>query len=94
MVAYVGGSGEAYLGAEQSVVSYGAAVAYVDQVVQFRASSYAGLAYAGAVDAGVGLEFGVALNHDVARLDDFVPVGFVVLGEAETVAAYYYSVLQ
>ena len=100
VVAYFGGAGQAYLGAEQSVVSYGAAVAYVDQVVQFRASSYAGLAYAGAGDAGVGLEFGVAPDYYVAGLDDFVPAAGIffivvaVLGEAETVGAYYCSVLE
>src|SRR5271166_3389421 len=94
VVAYVGRSGEADLGAEQRVVSYGAAVAYVDQVVEFRAASDAGLAYAGAVDAGVGLQFGVALNRHVAGLDDLVPAASVVLGEAETVGAYDYSILQ
>jgi hypothetical protein len=75
-------------------------VAYVDEVVDFRASSYAGLAYAGSVDAGVGLEFGVAFDYNVAGLDDFVPAAGIffivvaVLGEAETVAAYYGSVLE
>jgi hypothetical protein len=100
VVAYFGGAGEAYLGAEQGVVAYGATVAYVDEVVDFRASSYAGLAYAGSVDAGVGLEFGVAFDYNVAGLDDFVPAAGIffivvaVLGEAETVAAYYGSVLE
>jgi hypothetical protein len=56
--------------------------------------SYAGLAYAGAVDAGVGLDLGVAFDYYVAGLYDFVPVGFVVFGESETVAAYYYSILE
>src|SRR5258708_19209368 len=45
VVADVGGAGQAYLGAEQRVVSYGAAVAYMDEVVDFSASSYPGLAY-------------------------------------------------
>jgi hypothetical protein len=46
------------------------------------------------------LEFGIALYDNVAGLDDFVPtvaVGFVVvfiIGEAETVAAYYGAILQ
>jgi hypothetical protein len=56
--------------------------------------SDAGLAYAGAVDAGVGLDLGVALDYYVAGLDDLVPVAFVVFGEAETVGAYDHSVLQ
>ena len=33
VVAYVGRAGQSHLGAEQRVVSYGAAVAYVDQVI-------------------------------------------------------------
>ena len=74
VVAYVGGAREAYLGAEQRVVSDGAAVADVDEVVQLCALSDASLAYAGSVDAGVGLELGIALDYDVAGLDDFVPV--------------------
>src|SRR5450759_2599654 len=72
VVADVGRAGEAYLRAEQRVVSYGATVADVDQVVEFRTAPDAGLADAGAVDAGVGLEFRVALNHYVAGLDDLV----------------------
>jgi hypothetical protein len=100
VVAYFGGSGEAYLSAKQRVVPYGAAVAYMDHVVQLCASSYAGLAYAGAVDAGVGLEFGIALDYYHAGLDNFVPAAgifvifVVMLGEAEAVAAYDHSVLQ
>src|ERR1700682_5646179 len=94
VVAYVGGAGQAYLGADERVVSYGAAVAYVDEVVDFCALSYAGLAYAGSVDAGVGLDLGVALDYYVAGLDDFVPAGLVVFGEAEAVAAYYGSILE
>jgi hypothetical protein len=79
-------------------VSYGAAVAYVDQVVDFCASSDAGFAYAGSVDAGVRLDLGFALDYYVAGLDDFVPVaGFVaifILGEAEAIGAYYGSILE
>jgi hypothetical protein len=100
VVANVGSAGQAYLGADERVVSDAAAVAYVDQVVELCAASDAGFAYAGAVDAGVGLEFGIALYHDVAGLDDFVPVSgvcfivFIMLGEAETVAAYDGAILQ
>jgi len=94
VVAYVGRAGQAYLGAEQRVVSYGAAVAYVDQVVDFCAASYAGFACAGAVDAGVGLDLGVALDYYIAGLDDFVPVGGFVFRESEAVAAYYGSILE
>jgi len=95
VVAYVGGAGEAYLGAEQRVVSYGATVAHVDEVVQLRALSNAGFAYAGSVDAGVGLDLDIALDYDVAGLHDFVPVSVIfIFGEAETVAAYDGAILQ
>jgi hypothetical protein len=107
VVAYVGRAGQTHLRAEQRVVSYGAAVAYVHQVVYFCSAANAGLAYAGSVDAGVGLQFGIALYYHVSGLDDLVPAAgcvlildivlqfaFFNLGEAETVAAYYYSVLQ
>src|SRR5216684_8957490 len=94
VVAYIGGAGQAYLGAEQRVVSYGAAVANVDQVVDFCAASDAGFAYAGSVDAGVGLDLDVAFYGNVAGLDDFVPAGVVSFGEAEAVGAYYGAILK
>jgi hypothetical protein len=64
------------------------------EVVDFCAASDAGLAYAGSVDAGVGLDLCVALDYYVAGLDDFVPAGGFVFRESEAVAAYYGSVLQ
>ena len=94
VVAYVGSASQAYLGAEKRVVSDGAAVAYVDEVVNFCAASYAGFAYAGSVDAGVGLDLDVAFDCDLARLDDFVPAGGFVFREAEAVAAYDGSILE
>src|SRR5260221_5051089 len=94
VVAYVGRAGEAYLGADERVVPDGAAVAYVRQVVDFCAASYAGFAYAGPVDAGIGLDLGVAFDYYVSGLDDFVPAGGVSFCEAEAVAAYYGTVLQ
>jgi len=94
VVAYVGGASQSDLGAEKRVVSYGTAVAYVNEVIDFCALPDASLAYAGSVDAGVGLDLRVALDYNVAGLDDFVPVGGFVFRESEAVAAYYGSVLQ
>lgn len=94
VIAYVGGAGEANLRDEQSVVADGAAMADLDEVVDFRAAADASFSDAGAVDAGVGLQFDVALNDYVAGLDDFVPVAGVVLGEAKTVGTDYGSILQ
>ena len=97
VVAYVGGAGEANLGAEQGVVSDDAAVADVDHVVDLRAAPDAGLSDAGTIDAGVGLDLDVALERYVAGLNDFVPVrlmGVLVLGEAEAVGANDGAILQ
>ena len=60
----------------------------------------AGLADAGAVDAGVGLDLDIALQRDVAGLDDLMPAAGGVLiflsnfGESEAVGAHYRAVLQ
>ena len=75
-------------------MSDGAAVAYVGEVVDFCAAADAGLAYAGAVDAGVGLDLCFALYYYVSGLDYFVPASVVVFGEAEAVGAYYGSILE
>ncbi len=78
-------------------------MAYVDQVVDLGAASDAGFAYAGAVDAGICLDLGIALYHYVAGLHDFVPAAGLVfisniasfdLREAEAVGAYYGSILE
>src|SRR5260370_10577544 len=69
-------------------------MADLDQVVDFRAASDAAFAYAGAVDAGVGLDLDVGFDHYVAGLDYFVPAGVVSFGEAEAVGAYYGAVLK
>ena len=52
VVANVGGAGQADLGAEQRVVSDGAAVADVHHVINLRSAADPGLSDAGAVDAG------------------------------------------
>ena len=94
VVAYFGCAGQAYLGAEQCVMAYGAAVTYVDEVVDFCALSYAGFAYAGPVYAGIRLNLGFGLYDYVSRLDYFVPVGVIVFRKAEAIGAYYGSILQ
>ncbi len=70
-----GGTGEAYLGAEEGVLAYGAAVAYLDEVVDFCARGNAGLAYRSPVDGGVGLDFDVVAEDGGAGLEDLVPGG-------------------
>ena len=94
VVAYIGRSGQADLPAEESVLAHAATMADLDEVVDFRAASNASFAYAGSVDAGVGLDLGVALYYYVAGLNDFMPAGGIVFREAEAVAAYYGSILE
>ena len=94
VVAYIGGARQAHLGAEQGVVADGATVTYMHHVVDFRSASDAGLADAGAIDTGIGLDLGVASDDDVSGLNDFMPVPFVIFGEAEAVGADDGSVLQ
>ena len=94
VVAYFGCAGQAYLGAEQCVMAQGAAVTYVDEVVDFCALSYAGFAYAGPVYAGIRLNLGFGSQDYVSRLHYFVPAGAVVFRKAEAVGADDGSILQ
>jgi hypothetical protein len=73
VVAYIGRAGQTDLSAEQGVVADDATVSNVDHVIDLRAASYAGLAYAGSVDAGIRLDLGIALDYYVSGLQDFVP---------------------
>src|SRR5208282_4684865 len=100
IVTHVGRAREADLGAEQRIVSDGAAMSHMDQVVDLGPAPDTRLADARPVDAAVGLDLGVALDDDRARLDDLVPAPSLlvilvfVLSEAKTVAANDSSVLQ
>ena len=58
----------------------------LDQVVDLRAFSYAGLAECGAVDGCVCAYLYVILKDDDANLRDLVPHPFVVRREAEAIA--------
>src|SRR5437899_2243346 len=69
-------------------------MSHLDQVVDLRAAGNARFPDAGAVNAGVGLNFNVIFNDRRPGLYDLVPVAVVVFSEAEPVAAYYDSVLQ
>ena len=69
------------------------AVPHLHQVVDFDAAADARFANAGAVDAGVGLDFDVVLQHRRAGLRDLLPA-VSVAGEAKAVAADHRAVLQ
>ena len=62
-------------------------VSDLDEVVNFDAASDAGLADAGAVDAGVGLDFDVIFDNDRGGLRNFVPVSLGGFGESEAICA-------
>ena len=94
VIADVGGAGEADLGAEESVLPDGAAVTDVNHVVELSAAGDAGFADAGAIDAGVGLDFDIVFDGNVAGLNDFMPVRCVVFGETEAVRADDNAILQ
>ena len=93
IVADIGCSGEADLRTKQRVVPDRAAMADVDHVVDLRAASNTSLADAGAVDARVRLNFRVALDDNISRLDDFVPAAFIVLRKPEAVGADHRTIL-
>src|ERR1700722_9719140 len=66
----------------------------LDQVVDFRAAGDTGFADAGAIDAGIGLEFDVVFNHDRHRLRDFAPMPELIFSEAKSIAANNHPILQ
>ncbi len=93
-----GRSGEADLGTEQGVAADGGAVAYLDEIVDLGPGVDAGFADAGAVDAGVGLDFDVVFEDGGAGLLDLVPASAgldaCLFGEAEAVGSDDGSVLE
>lgn len=87
-------AGQSYLRTEQSVFPDCAAVPDVNHVIELGAAGNTSFAYAGAVDASIGLDLNIVFHDDSSGLDDFVPVASVVLGEAEAVRSHDRSVLQ
>src|SRR2546427_12712123 len=66
----------------------------LDQIVNLGSTSDVGFANAGAVDAGICLNLHIIFNHRRPGLDNFVPAAGIILGEAKTIAANDYSILQ
>ena len=64
------------------------------QVIDLNAAADAGFAYAGSVDAGVGLNFHVVFDYDWSWLRNLVPLSVVSLGEAKSVGTDDDSVVQ
>lgn len=89
-----GGARESDLGADEGVFSDAGAVSHLDEVVDFRTVRDMCLTDAGAIDAGVGLDFDIVVENGSSGLNDFVPVSGVVFGEAESIRADDGSVLK
>src|SRR5271166_84826 len=70
------------------------AVADLHQIVDLGAAGNAGFADAGAIDAGIGLDFYIVLDDDRHRLRDLVPVAEIIFSEPEAVGANDHAILQ
>ena len=70
------------------------AVTDLHQIVDLGAAPDASFLHAGAIDAGVGLDFDIIFNDDRLGLHDLVPVRGVIFGEAEAVGADDCAILQ
>src|SRR3989440_12270583 len=67
---------------------------YLHQIVDLRSARDMGFANTGAVNAGVRLNLPITSNHRRPGLDNFVPAAGIIVGEAKTIAANDYSILQ
>src|SRR5208282_4114144 len=90
----LGGTGQAYLRAEQGIFADLRSVADLHQIVDLHAAANASFANAGPIDAGVRLYLHVVFDDYRSRLRDFVPMGIGGLGETEAVGADDHAVLQ
>src|SRR5262249_17502948 len=75
------------LRAQHGVIAAAAGVADLYEVVEFRVVANSGLAQAGPVDAGVGLDFHIVFDHPLARLRNLVPPALIIRGEAKSIRA-------
>src|ERR1700753_426136 len=66
----------------------------LDQIVDLGAVGDHGSANAGAVDAGIGLNFDVAADAHRTRLRNLLPGAVLALGKAKAVAADHDTVLE
>src|SRR5205807_7507416 len=82
------------LRAQQSAFSNFGAVADLNEIIDFCATSDTRLADAGAIHACVRLHFNVVFENRWARLDDLVPLASVIFCESKTVGAHDGAVLQ
>src|SRR5580704_17258637 len=76
------------------MVANAGAMTNLYQIVDLSATGNVGFADAGAVDAGIRLDFHVVLDDYWHRLRDFVPVAEIIFRESEAVRANNHAVLQ
>ena len=69
-------------------------MADLHKIVDLHPAPDVSFADAGAVDAGIRLDFHIVFDHDGRRLRNLVPLSFGSLGEAESVGADDDAVLQ
>ena len=85
VAAHARGPGNAGLGRRDGVLADLHVVADLDQVVELHAAADDRRVGFGAVDAGVGADFDVVLDDDVAQLGDLVESAFGIGHESESV---------
>src|SRR5262245_23620806 len=88
------GTGKTYLAAKHRIRSNLRSMANQDQVIELGAAADAGFAHGCAIDTSVCLDFDVVFEYSGTGLCHFVPGTVLLFGEAETVAADDYAVLE
>src|SRR5579875_2280438 len=94
VTAELGTSRQPHLSAEESVFTYVTAVSYLHEVIHLGPAAQARDPDASPIDAGVGLDFDVVLDHHRSWLNNLAVGAVGLTGEAKSIAAYDRAVLQ
>src|ERR1700677_5004934 len=78
-------SRQSHLGTNQGILSYRRSVAHLHQVIDLDPAGNLRVAYAGPVDAGVGLNFHLVPQNRRSALRDFMPSAAILLGKSEAI---------
>jgi len=87
------GASQSNLRAKQSIFANVTSMSDLYQIVDFHPALNARLAYAGSIDAGIGLHFHIVADDNRCWLRNLVPPSLGSLSEAESVRADHDSVL-
>src|SRR5579872_943442 len=88
------GAGNADLRRQQRILANMRAMANLHQIIDFGPPGNVSFADAGAIDAGVGLNFHVIFDDHGHRLRDLVPVAEIIFCESKAIAAHDHAILQ